>query len=101
MPSAFVRGVVDVAQARMLTEVALINQRDDEALAQQALAITATKDVDSAEPPLLAAGSWLAWCRRSRAKGQGQGRALEVATHRADLAQRRALANARLRASSP
>ena len=105
MPSAFVRGVVDVAQARMLTEVALINQRDDEALAQQALAITATKDVDSAEPPLLAAGHWLAWCSRSRAKAKverwrwrltvrtwlsvGPSPTPDCAAHRPDLATQR------------
>lgn len=129
----FVRGVVEVARARLRAEVALAQQRYDEAIAQQTLAITAAKDVDSSEPPLLAAGTrlvlgdmqlqakaWAAaeqtfradlkehphsgWALRGLAQalqGQGQGRALEAATHRADLDQRWALADARLRGPSP
>ena len=125
----FVRGVVEVAQARLRAEVALANQRFEEAQAQQTLAITAAKDVDSAEPPLLAAGTrltlgdmqlqakaWVAaeqsfradlkqhpnsgWALRGLAQAlKGQGREAEAATQRAALDKSWAVADARLRAS--
>jgi len=54
-----VRGLVETAQARLRAELALADQRFDEALAQQALAVSAAKSIDNSEPPLLAAGTRL------------------------------------------
>ncbi|MDN3922433.1 hypothetical protein [Roseateles violae] len=54
------RGIAGSAQARLRAEIASAEGRHEEALGQQALAITAAKDIDGAEPPLLAAGNRLA-----------------------------------------
>ena len=54
------RSVVGVARARLRAEVALAEGRGDAAIAEQAQAIALAKDVDEAEPPMLAAGTRLA-----------------------------------------
>lgn len=54
------RGLVEVAQARLRAELALAAQRFDEALAQQALAVAVARGIDNTEPPMLAAGARLA-----------------------------------------
>jgi tetratricopeptide (TPR) repeat protein len=54
------RGLVQVAHARLGAEIALAEGRTDAALALQAEAVVAGKFVDQAEPPMLAAGSRLA-----------------------------------------
>ena len=46
--------------ARLRAELAAAQRLTDEALAQQALAVAASKDVDDEEPPGLAAGARLA-----------------------------------------
>ena len=53
------RGIAQVAQKRLQAEVALAEGRGDAALAEQTQAITLGKDIDEAEPPLMAAGSRL------------------------------------------
>ena len=78
-----IRNVADAMLARLRAEVAAAERRTDEALAQQARAVAASKDADASEPPRLAAGARLAM-------GDLQlqlGRAADAeATFRADLA---------------
>lgn len=77
------RNVADAMLARLRAELAAAEHRGDEALAQQARAVAASKDADESEPPGLAAGARLAL-------GDLQlrlGRAADAeATYRADLA---------------
>jgi tetratricopeptide (TPR) repeat protein len=77
------RNVADAVLARLRAELAAAERLTDEALAQQARAVAASKDVDDEEPPGLAAGARLAL-------GDLQlqlGRAADAeATFRADLA---------------
>lgn len=54
------RKVADAMLARLRAELAATGQQGDEAVAQQALAIAASKEADDEEPPGLAAGSRLA-----------------------------------------
>jgi len=123
-----VRGMVAMAQARLRAELALADQRFDEALAQQALAVSAASDVDSTEPPMLGAGArvalgemqlrakaWAAaeqsfradlaehplsgWAQHGLARAlQAQGRPAEAASQMAALAQSWPAADALLRA---
>ena len=78
-----ISNVADAMLARLRAEVAVAERRTDEALAQQARAVAASKDADASEPPRLAAGTRLAM-------GDLQlqlGRAADAeATFRADLA---------------
>ena len=77
------RNVADAMLARLRAELAAARHLTDEALAQQARAVAASKDADDEEPPGLAAGARLAL-------GDLQlqlGRAADAeATFRADLA---------------
>ncbi|HEY4079078.1 MAG TPA: hypothetical protein VGM81_00150 [Burkholderiaceae bacterium] len=54
------RGIAQASEARLRAEIALARHQWAEALAQQALAITAADDADRLEPPYLGAGSRLA-----------------------------------------
>lgn len=54
------RGLAEMAQARLRAELALADGRFDQALAQQTLAAKAAEVFDSDEPPLLAAGARIA-----------------------------------------
>jgi hypothetical protein len=78
-----IRNVADAMLARVRAELAAAERLTDEALAQQARAVAASKDADDEEPPALAAGARLAL-------GDLQlklGRAADAeATFRADLA---------------
>jgi predicted Zn-dependent protease len=78
-----IRNVADAMLARLRAELAAAEHLTDEALAQQARAVAASKNVDDEEPPGLAAGARLAL-------GDLQlqlGRAADAeATFRADLA---------------
>jgi hypothetical protein len=78
-----IRNVADALLARLRAELAAALRLTDEALAQQARAVAASKDADDEEPPGLAAGARLAL-------GDLQlqlGRAADAeATFRADLA---------------
>ena len=78
-----IRNVADAMLARLRAELAAAGRLTDEALAQQARAVAASKDADDEEPPGLAAGARLAL-------GDLQlqlGRAADAeATFRADLA---------------
>ena len=77
-----VRRLAESAQARLRAELALAEQRGDEALAQQALAVAGTKDDDAREPPFSGAGALLALVDMQLALG----RAAEAdASYRADL----------------
>jgi hypothetical protein len=58
--AAAIRKVADAMLARLRAELAAAQRLTDEALAQQALAVAASKDVDDEEPPGLAAGARLA-----------------------------------------
>ena len=53
------RGLAQVAKARLAAEIALAEGRTDAALALQAQGVAAAKFVDRTEPPMLAAGSRL------------------------------------------
>ncbi|HSI56280.1 MAG TPA: hypothetical protein VLA16_01910 [Ideonella sp.] len=53
------RGIALVTRQRLRAELALSQGRNDEALAHQAQALAASKDLDETEPPVLAAGSRL------------------------------------------
>lgn len=79
-----VRNVADAMLARLRAELAAAERLTDEALAQQARAVAASRDADDEEPPGLAAGARLAL-------GDLQlklGRAADAeATFRADLAE--------------
>ncbi|MFG6489529.1 hypothetical protein ACG04R_22820 [Roseateles sp. BYS78W] len=55
-----VRGLAQVARARLAAEIALAEGHVDAALQLQAEGVEAGKEVDRAEPPMLAAGSRLA-----------------------------------------
>ena len=115
-----------MALHRLQAELALAEQRPDEAMALQTKAITSAKDVDDNEPPMLAAGTRLSlgdlqlkaqryadaeksfrqdlaehpgsgWAMRGLAAAlQGQGRADEATKQRAELASAWALADAAL-----
>lgn len=52
-----VRSIAGTAKAQLRAELALAEKRPDEALAQQAEAVTAAFDADGTEPPMLAAGT--------------------------------------------
>lgn len=54
------RGLALVARERLRAEVAFSEGRADAALAHQTQALAVGKDIDAAEPPLLAAGTRLA-----------------------------------------
>jgi hypothetical protein len=54
------RGIAQTTQARLRAEVALSEGRVDAALAEQARALAFGKDLDEAEPPMLAADNRLA-----------------------------------------
>jgi tetratricopeptide (TPR) repeat protein len=49
-----IRSVAGTAQAQLRAEIALAGKRPDEALAQQAAAVAASKFADDMEPPMLA-----------------------------------------------
>ena len=51
-----VRSLVDSAQAQLQAELALAGHHDDDAIAQQAKAVTAAREADTSEPPMLAGG---------------------------------------------
>ena len=76
------RRLAESAQARLRAEIALAERRGEEALAQQALAVSATKDHDASEPPLSGAGALLALADMQLALGRS---ADAEASYRADL----------------
>ena len=51
-----VRSLVGSAQSQLQAELALAEHHDDDAVAQQAKAVTAAVDADTSEPPMLAGG---------------------------------------------
>ncbi|HET9820903.1 MAG TPA: hypothetical protein VFQ16_03675 [Burkholderiaceae bacterium] len=77
------RDIADAAVSRLRAEIALGERRGDDALAEQARSVSASKSADSREPPFLGAGA-----RVSLGDMQLQlGRAVAAeATYRADLA---------------
>jgi hypothetical protein len=79
-----VRSLADAALARLRAELAVAKRQTDEALAQQARAIAASKDADEEEPPALAAGARLALGELQLQLGRS---ADAEATFRADLAE--------------
>lgn len=78
-----VRHVADAMVARLRAELAAADRLTDEALAQQARAVTASQDADDEEPPVLAAGARLALGDLQLRLGRP---ADAEATFRADLA---------------
>jgi hypothetical protein len=77
-----VRRLAESAQTRLRAEIALAERRGDEALAQQALTVSGTKDHDTSEPPLSGAGALLALADMQLALGRS---ADAEASYRADL----------------
>ena len=85
-PKGFDRLLRDVGSAavlRLRAEIATTAGRHDEALQLQAQAVTASKNADDNEPPMLAAGARLALGELQLRSGQA---AAAEATFRADLA---------------
>jgi hypothetical protein len=78
-----IRNVADAMLARLRAELAAAERLTDEALAQQARAVAASKDADDEEPPGLAAGARLALGDLQLQLGRP---ADAEATFRADLA---------------
>lgn len=78
-----IRNVSDAMVARLLAELAAAERLTDEAVAEQARAVAASKDADSEEPPGLAAGARLALGDLQLRLGRP---ADAEATFRADLA---------------
>jgi tetratricopeptide (TPR) repeat protein len=79
------RDTASAAASRLRAEIALAEQRGDDALAEQARAVAASKRADDAEPPMLAAGATLALADMQLALG----RAAEAeATYRSELLMR-------------
>jgi tetratricopeptide (TPR) repeat protein len=74
--------MASAATSRLRAEIALAEKRGDEALAEQARAIAASKRADDAEPPMLAAGATLALADMQLALGRA---ADAEATYRSDL----------------
>jgi tetratricopeptide (TPR) repeat protein len=78
-----IRNVTDAMLARLRAELAAAERRTDEALAQQARAVAASKSADDSEPPQLANGARLALGDLQLQLGRP---ADAEATFRADLA---------------
>jgi hypothetical protein len=81
----FNRGLRDMASAavsRLRAEIALIEKRGDEALAEQARAVAEAKRADDNEPPMLAAGATLTLADMQLALGRA---AAAEATYRDEL----------------
>ncbi len=80
------RDIATAAAARLRAEIALAEKRGDDALAEQARAVTAAKRADDAEPPMLAAGATLTLADMQLALGRA---ADAEATYRGDLVKQR------------
>jgi tetratricopeptide (TPR) repeat protein len=76
------RDMASAAASRLRAEIALAEKRGDDALAEQALAVAASKRADDSEPPLLAAGATLTLADMQLALGRA---AAAEATYREDL----------------
>jgi hypothetical protein len=79
------RDMASAAVSRLRAEIALAEKRGDDALAEQARAVAASKRADDAEPPMLAAGATLALADMQLALGRA---ADAEATYRAELTAR-------------
>jgi hypothetical protein len=76
------RDMASAAASRLRAEIALAEKRGDDALAEQALAMAASKRADDSEPPLLAAGAALSLADMQLALGRA---AAAEATYRDEL----------------
>ena len=79
------RDMATAAASRLRAEIALAEKRGDDALAEQARAVSASKRADQSEPPMMAAGATLALADMQLALGRT---ADAEATYRAELKER-------------